>query len=99
MASRYDSEDWQRKLSTQLIEGIRNRLDFIGAKWSSSAGGHGGDQIRLLDYACGTGMITRVSFICPVFYCSRFSSRVLLHDTIRGGLGESTGGLSCEEDR
>jgi len=52
----YDTADWTKKLALQLTVEIRNRLDFIGAPWSSPLNK---DEVKLLDYACGTGMVTR----------------------------------------
>ncbi|GAB7352589.1 hypothetical protein MBLNU459_g2970t2 [Dothideomycetes sp. NU459] len=53
-AKSYDVLPWQQRLTAQLTEAIRSRLDWIGAQWAS-----GEKTCSLLDYACGTGMVTR----------------------------------------
>ncbi|ORY67460.1 S-adenosyl-L-methionine-dependent methyltransferase [Pseudomassariella vexata] len=60
-ASNYDAK--HEKSLRQLTEAIQARLDFIGVDWvnddDDTADGVGSKQVRLLDYACGTGMISR----------------------------------------
>ena len=67
-AALYDSK--HESTLDQLIGEIRGRLDFIGANWKDideSSGSEVGRSspkqtpVRLLDYACGTGCITRVT--------------------------------------
>jgi hypothetical protein len=74
-AATYDTR--HEKGLTQIIENIRERLDFLGVDWAedddgdSSASDAEGEEarkegqsnkrpVRLLDYACGTGTISRV---------------------------------------
>lgn len=52
---------------TQLIDQIQSRRDWIGVDWNSDDSDSDGDDhstpqkpIRVLDYACGTGLVTRV---------------------------------------
>ena len=52
LAARYDIDTWQKKLFLQITTFIQQNLDFIGIPK------HKG-PITLLDYACGTGMISR----------------------------------------
>ncbi|KAK6085445.1 methyltransferase domain-containing protein [Seiridium cupressi] len=68
-AAKYDSK--HEKSLQQLTEAIQARLDFIGADWAADDEDQDGNdgqsdskpkQLRLLDYACGTGMISRVRF-------------------------------------
>jgi hypothetical protein len=40
-----------------LASSIRARLDFVGVEWSRSST----DGVRMLDYACGPGFLSRVS--------------------------------------
>ncbi|KAI9708407.1 MAG: hypothetical protein M1828_002996 [Chrysothrix sp. TS-e1954] len=56
LAARYDVEPWQQEMSSRVSNEIQNKLDFIGVDWARE-----GEQrsVRLLDYACGTGMISR----------------------------------------
>ncbi|KAI0458505.1 S-adenosyl-L-methionine-dependent methyltransferase [Xylaria acuta] len=67
-AASYD--DKHRKLNERLTRELQARLDFIGVDWASDnedSDGEGEDgnnkkprrEVRLLDYACGTGMMSR----------------------------------------
>ncbi|KAK0723707.1 S-adenosyl-L-methionine-dependent methyltransferase [Apiosordaria backusii] len=66
-ASTYDSK--HEKTLDQLIEEIRKRIDFIGVEWADedSSDEEEGEkaekkekrEVRLLDYACGTGLVSR----------------------------------------
>lgn len=64
-AASYDSK--HEKTLNKLIEEIRERVDFIGADWvddgddsdqveEKKSGGQQTKTVRLLDYACGTGV-------------------------------------------
>ncbi|KAK0515452.1 hypothetical protein JMJ35_001486 [Cladonia borealis] len=52
LATKYDIKPWQKQLALQITNYIQQNLDFIGIPKYS-------DPITLLDYACGTGMISR----------------------------------------
>ncbi|KAH8907571.1 methyltransferase-like protein [Coniochaeta sp. PMI_546] len=67
-AATYDTR--HEKALTQIIANIRDRLDFLGVDWAGDddsdddkkqAQGEGKPKrpVRLLDYACGTGTISR----------------------------------------
>ncbi|KAH6651746.1 S-adenosyl-L-methionine-dependent methyltransferase [Truncatella angustata] len=63
-AAQYDTK--HEKSLQQLTEAIQSKLDFIGADWVDDDDDDDDDgqtdsskQVRLLDYACGTGMISR----------------------------------------
>ncbi|KAK4125120.1 S-adenosyl-L-methionine-dependent methyltransferase [Parathielavia appendiculata] len=67
-ASNYDTK--HEKTLNRLLEEIRGRLDFIGADWVEADDEDDDDQavkkderpqksVRLLDYACGTGLVSR----------------------------------------
>ncbi|CAI4218251.1 unnamed protein product [Parascedosporium putredinis] len=70
-ASSYDTK--HEKTINQLIAHIQKRKDFIGAQWvvddsddeptTEADGSHkpsvDKDSVRFLDYACGTGLVTR----------------------------------------
>ncbi|KAI0021440.1 S-adenosyl-L-methionine-dependent methyltransferase [Xylariomycetidae sp. FL0641] len=62
-AANYDAK--HSKLNERLTREIQDRLDFIGVDWVSTddeddeAGGKPKKEVRLLDYACGTGMMSR----------------------------------------
>lgn len=68
-AATYDAK--HEKSLTQIIKHIRERLDFLGVDWAddddsaddqeeAEDGGKPRRPVRLLDYACGTGTISRV---------------------------------------
>ena len=52
LAAKYDVKPWQQKAALQATKYIQENLDFIGIPSQSH-------RITLLDYACGTGMISR----------------------------------------
>ncbi len=52
LAAKYDIKPWQKQMSLQITNYIQQNLDFIGIPKHS-------DPTTLLDYACGTGMISR----------------------------------------
>ncbi|KAI0503015.1 S-adenosyl-L-methionine-dependent methyltransferase [Xylaria bambusicola] len=67
-AASYD--DKHRKLNERLTRELQARLDFIGVNWASDDEDSDGEEVkdndkkptrevRLLDYACGTGMMSR----------------------------------------
>ena len=52
LAAKYDIKPWQKQLALQITNNIQQNLDFIGIPKHS-------DPTTLLDYACGTGIISR----------------------------------------
>lgn len=67
-ASNYDSKHEQA--TEEIARRIKAKLDFLGVDWvhDESSGDEGEadngkaeKQVRLLDYACGTGSMSRVS--------------------------------------
>lgn len=55
------------KTIQQIIEEIQKRKDWIGVDWAEDASDNEDDTsltpkktVRLLDYACGTGLVSRV---------------------------------------
>ncbi|KAK3337499.1 methyltransferase-like protein [Cercophora scortea] len=68
-AASYDAK--HEKTLSQIVEEIRSRLDFIGADWVDDDDDDDDDDkqsenaapparaVRLLDYACGTGVVSR----------------------------------------
>lgn len=75
-AASYDEK--HRKLNDRLTRELQARLDFIGVDWASDDDDSDEDdegeakkkprrEVRLLDYACGTGMMSRVSDLAPLF--------------------------------
>lgn len=57
MASHYDTKDWQKKMNAMIIREIRNCVDWFGVDWAKEK--ETSKEVRLLDYACGTGLISR----------------------------------------
>lgn len=57
-----------QKTIDQLIKQIELRREWIGVKWVEED--EQGREVRLLDYACGTGLVTRVCYYhyipCPL---------------------------------
>ncbi|CAD6576097.1 MAG: hypothetical protein CYPHOPRED_005870 [Cyphobasidiales sp. Tagirdzhanova-0007] len=51
LAADYDTNPWQIEMTAKITAFIRDQLDFIGCNWAQ--------PIRLLDYACGSGMVTK----------------------------------------
>ncbi|EAA36317.3 S-adenosyl-L-methionine-dependent methyltransferase [Neurospora crassa] len=54
-AAAYDAK--HAKTLDRIVEEIRARLDFIGVEWVDEDADSG--SVRLLDYACGTGVVSR----------------------------------------
>ncbi|KAK5133143.1 hypothetical protein LTR08_008167 [Meristemomyces frigidus] len=56
LSETYNTKPWQQKLSSQVSEALQKREDWIGVQWATPGDGR---DVRLLDYACGTGSITK----------------------------------------
>ncbi|KAI5198428.1 S-adenosyl-L-methionine-dependent methyltransferase [Aureobasidium subglaciale] len=54
-AKDYDAKPWQKKIASQVAEALTCHASWLGAKWASAEN----RECRLLDYACGTGSVTR----------------------------------------
>ncbi|KXT02488.1 hypothetical protein AC578_4182 [Pseudocercospora eumusae] len=59
LSASYDSKPWQHALANQVAEALQQRKDWIGAQWIDAEENPERRDVRLLDYACGTGAITR----------------------------------------
>lgn len=74
MADTYSSKPWQIKMQTQIFDELRSKHDFLGLSsvggLRRSDSGTSERQIRLLDYACGTGLVSRVRH--EVHFVARF---------------------------
>ncbi|KAJ2975174.1 hypothetical protein NUW58_g8432 [Xylaria curta] len=91
-AAKYD--DKHRKLNDRLTRELQARLDFIGVDWASddegsdNEGEDGGHEkkprreVRLLDYACGTGMMSRA--LAP--YTTQCTGMDISEKMVAGGL-------------
>lgn len=64
MATRYDHKPWQKKISDQLTAELQNSIAWTGLDVTESESE--AQKLRLLDYACGTGMISRVCIPVPL---------------------------------
>ncbi|THZ66394.1 S-adenosyl-L-methionine-dependent methyltransferase [Aureobasidium pullulans] len=54
-AKEYDAKPWQKKIASQVAEALNSHADWLGADWTSASD----QECHLLDYACGTGSVTR----------------------------------------
>lgn len=59
LSASYNTKPWQIKLANQVAEALQARKDWLGAQWVDPQEPAGKRDIRLLDYACGTGAITK----------------------------------------
>ncbi|WPG97724.1 Hypothetical protein R9X50_00050500 [Acrodontium crateriforme] len=59
LSATYNTKPWQLKLSAQVSEALEKRMDWMGVEWAKPDDRTSGRQVRLLDYACGTGSITK----------------------------------------
>lgn len=57
LASTYNTKAWQVRISQQVSEALQARKDWLGARWTASEDPN--REVRLLDYACGTGAVTK----------------------------------------
>ncbi|GME49923.1 Methyltransferase type 11 [Neofusicoccum parvum] len=57
MAAHFDSKEWVKKMSAMIVREIRDRLDWFGVDWAQDQEKR--KEVRFLDYACGTGLISR----------------------------------------
>jgi len=57
-AEKYSSKAWQIEMQQRIADELRAKLDFIGVSWAGEQS-VSEKQVRLLDYACGTGNISR----------------------------------------
>lgn len=53
LAAKYDSQPWQIDMTRKITAFIRENADTVLPSSSKK-------DLRLLDYACGTGMVTKV---------------------------------------
>lgn len=68
IADSYDSKPWFAKVNNLVTDALRSDLAWIGVPLRAEAEGAGStekkknneDEVRLLDYACGTGLMTRI---------------------------------------
>jgi ubiquinone/menaquinone biosynthesis C-methylase UbiE len=56
----YDSKPWFAKVNQQVTDTLRSRLDWIGIPFANLESASHDREVKLLDYACGTGIMSRV---------------------------------------
>lgn len=61
----YDSKAWFATVNNQVTEALRSDLAWVGIPLANTGDSDVGD-VRLLDYACGTGLMTRVCIPVPI---------------------------------
>lgn len=72
MAATYETDPRWEKLMAQLIAEVKDRRDFIGVDWVKD--GESGRTVRMIDYACGPGTISRVSCMKPAGKGAKYGS-------------------------
>ncbi|KAJ4356028.1 uncharacterized protein N0V89_004055 [Didymosphaeria variabile] len=56
----YDSKPFFVKVNQVVTDDLRNRLDWIGIPFANTGSSSHAQSVRQLDYACGTGLMSRV---------------------------------------
>ncbi len=92
LSSRYDTDPWRVKMTQQIAQGLQERKDWIGVRFAQSDDMQFGRETRMLDYACGTGSVTKAigSWVTHIRGIDISENMVkLFNDTARAsGLGE-----------
>ncbi|KAH7361256.1 S-adenosyl-L-methionine-dependent methyltransferase [Pyrenochaeta sp. MPI-SDFR-AT-0127] len=60
MAESYDSKPWFAIVNKAVTDALRADLNWVGIPFANTGSSSDQDEVRLLDYACGTGLMTRV---------------------------------------
>ncbi|KAJ4369136.1 hypothetical protein N0V83_006220 [Neocucurbitaria cava] len=56
----YDSKPWFAKVNQQVTDALRSDLNWVGIPLANTGSSSDANEVRFLDYACGTGLMTRV---------------------------------------
>ncbi|CAN9133823.1 unnamed protein product [Alternaria alternata] len=56
----YDSKPWFNVVNDRVADSLRSDLSWVGIPFTNTGSSTDATQVRLLDYACGTGLMTRV---------------------------------------
>ncbi|KAF2872981.1 S-adenosyl-L-methionine-dependent methyltransferase [Massariosphaeria phaeospora] len=56
----YDNKPWYAKVNQQVTDSLRDRLDWIGIPFANTGSSSDAQEVRLLDYACGPGLCSRI---------------------------------------
>ncbi|KAF2830108.1 S-adenosyl-L-methionine-dependent methyltransferase [Ophiobolus disseminans] len=59
IADSYDNKPWFAKVNAQVSEALRSKLEWVGIPFANTGASGDAVEVRLLDYACGTGLMTR----------------------------------------
>ncbi|KAK0833269.1 hypothetical protein LTR03_014929 [Friedmanniomyces endolithicus] len=60
LSATYNSKPWQHKISQQVSDALQQRREWLGVPWiQPNDDDDKSRDVRLLDYACGTGAITK----------------------------------------
>ncbi|KJY01117.1 hypothetical protein TI39_contig302g00005 [Zymoseptoria brevis] len=59
LSSTYNSQPWQKAISSQIGNALLAQKEWMGVPWILPTDQPGRRDVRLLDYACGTGSITQ----------------------------------------
>jgi hypothetical protein len=60
IANAYDEKPWFAKVNELLTSDLRDRLNWVGIPFVNTDSKSDAEDVRLLDYACGTGGLSRV---------------------------------------
>jgi hypothetical protein len=66
MASQYDIKEWQKVVLNYITSQLQEHTDFFGIEKDQASGKK--PNIRFLDYACGTGNVSKVC-VCLRNFC------------------------------
>jgi hypothetical protein len=55
LSATYNSKPWQLTLANQVKEALQARKDWIAADWVKTEDEETGREVKLLDFASGTG--------------------------------------------
>ena len=63
IAATWEEADWWKKVTAQMTDFLRSKVNWIGAAWISPDENkeEPKHEVWMLDYACGSGMLTRVT--------------------------------------
>ncbi|KAF2689310.1 S-adenosyl-L-methionine-dependent methyltransferase [Lentithecium fluviatile CBS 122367] len=56
----YDEKPWFAKVNQLVTNDLRDRLDWVGIPFANTGSSSDAKDVRLLDYACGTGLLSRI---------------------------------------
>ncbi|KAF2712719.1 S-adenosyl-L-methionine-dependent methyltransferase [Pleomassaria siparia CBS 279.74] len=60
MSDLYDRKPWFAKVNQRVTDELRSRLDWLGVPLVNTGSSSDVQEARLLDYACGTGLMSRL---------------------------------------